>query len=430
MYVCGPTIYNYVHIGNLRAYVFADILRRVLKLNGFGLKEVMNLTDVDDKTIRDSQKENVSLSEFTLRYEKSFLEDIKKMNIEIPEVMPKATLHIKEMVNIIETLLKKGFAYKADDGIYFDISKLKNYGELAQLKKTSLKTGASERVLKDEYDKENANDFVLWKFYDEKDGDVFWETEIGKGRPGWHIECSAMSSKYLGEQFDIHTGGVDLIFPHHTNEIAQSESAFGVHPWVKFWMHNEFVLVDGKKMSKSLKNFYTLRDLIKKEYAPLELRYFFLSKVYRQKLNFTFNNLDSAKNAFQRLRNILSELKKSKEKVNEKNVELVTKQFTDFVNDDLNTPRAVSYMWEILRDDKLNDSTKYKCILEFDNVLGLNLGKEEKIEISKEIEKLVKKREEARKKKDFTTADKYRDEISKKGFVVEDKDGKSVVRKG
>jgi len=305
MYVCGPTVYNYVHIGNLRAYIFGDILRRHLKSLGLKVNHVMNITDVDDKTIRDSQKQGKSLKELANFYEKAFLEDLKDMNIEKPEVIPHATDHVKEMVALIKNLLAKGIAYKTEDGIYFSIDKFKGYGKLSKIKLKELKEGASERITKDEYDKENAQDFALWKFYDKKDGDVFWETEIGKGRPGWHIECSAMSSKYLGDSFDIHTGGVDLIFPHHENEIAQSEAANG-KDFVKYWMHNEWVLVDGKKMSKSLGNFYKLKDIIEKGYSALDLRYFYLTKLYRQKLNFTWSNLDAAKTSLQRLKNIIS----------------------------------------------------------------------------------------------------------------------------
>ena len=429
MYVCGPTIYDYVHIGNLRAYVVADVLRRYLKFNKYKVKEVMNLTDVDDKTIKKSQEQHKNLKEFTKKYEEAFYEDIKAMNIDKPDVVPKATEHIKEMVAIIKKLLKKGIAYKTEDGIYFSINKFKDYGKLSGVKIKELKAGASERVSKDEYDKEDVHDFALWKFYDKQDGDVFWETGIGKGRPGWHIECSAMSMKHLGEKFDFHLGGADLIFPHHENEIAQSETATGKKPWVKYWIHNEWLLVDGKKMSKSLGNFYKINDLIEKGYSPLDLRYFYLSKSYKQQLNFTWKNLDSAGNSLKRLKNILLELKQNKQKKNKKNIENAKKQFLEIMNDNLNTPRALSYLWEILREDKLNDSEKYELALEFDKVFGLKLNEYEKIDIPTEIKKLVADREKARKEKNFTTADKYRDEIKKKGYVVEDTDKGGVVKK-
>ncbi len=427
IYVCGPTIYNYVHIGNLRAYTFSDILRRFLKESGYKIKEVMNLTDVDDKTIRESQKQGKKLREFTDKYEKAFLENMKDLNIQKPEVMPRATEHIKEMVGLVKKLLDKGIAYKAKDGIYFSIKKFKDYGKLSGIKIKNLKAGAGKRVLKDEYDKKNINDFVLWKFYDKKDGDVFWETEIGKGRPGWHIECSAMSMKYLGENFDIHAGGVDLIFPHHENEIAQAEAATG-KKFVNYWLHNEWILVDGEKMSKSKGNFYKLNDIFKKGYSPLDLRYFYLSAHYRKPLNFTFKNLDYARNSLKRLKEIISKLDKRK-KTNKKNIELAWKQFLEFLNDDLNFPKAVSYMWDILRDNRLNDTEKYKLVLKFDKIFGLDLDKEEKIKIPKEIAKLVKEREKLRQKKDFKKADKIREKIKKLGYVTEDTKKGVVVKK-
>lgn len=418
MYVCGPTIYNYVHVGNLRAYVFSDILRRYLEFSGYKIKEVMNLTDVDDKTIKGSQKADESLRKFTEKYEKAFLEDIKSMNIEKPEVIPRATEHIKEMVEIIKKLLKDKIAYKTKDGIYFSIRKFKNYGKLSNIKINELKEGASERVEKDEYDKESANDFALWKFYDDKDGEVFWETEIGKGRPGWHIECSAMSMKYLGETFDIHTGGVDLIFPHHENEIAQSE-AFTGKKFVNYWMHNEWILADGKKMSKSLGNFYTLRDLIEKGYSPTELRYFYLSKNYRQQLNFTWENIENSKNSLNRLNNIISNLDKNQKK-NKKSIDSAKEQFSEIMDDDLNFSKGLSFLWEILRDDKLSDAEKYELAIEFDKVFGLNLGKEEKVKIPDEVKKLIDEREEARKNKNWKKSDELREKIKKLGFVIDD----------
>src|SRR3989344_565745 len=260
-YSCGPTVYNYPHIGNYRAYIFADTLKRVLLYNGYKVKHIMNLTDIDDKTIRDSQKEGKTLKEFTEFYTKEFFKDIKSLNILEPTKFTKATDYIDEMVNITKKLLEKDLAYKSEDGsVYFNIRKFKNYGKLSRLELENQKENASGRIKTDEYDKENAQDFALWKAWDKEDGDVFWETDLGKGRPGWHIECSAMSMKNLGEQIDLHTGGVEDIFPHHENEIAQSEGATGVK-FVKYWMHNEWVLVREKKMAKTDQNFYTLKDL-------------------------------------------------------------------------------------------------------------------------------------------------------------------------
>jgi len=428
IYTCGPTVYDFAHIGNFRAYVFSDILRKTLKANDFKIKEVMNLTDIDDKTIKRSQEKGKSLKEFTKRYEKAFLENSKEMNIEKPEVMPRATDNIEEMVSIIKELLKKGIAYKTNEGIYFSIKKFKDYGKLSGVKIKKLKVGASKRVLKDEYEKDNVNDFALWKFYDKKDGNIFWETDIGKGRPGWHIECSAMSMKYLGVSFDIHIGGIDLIFPHHENEIAQSEASFGKKPWVKYWMHNEWVLVDGKKMSKSKKNFYKLKDITDKGYSPLDLRYFFLSAHYRKPLNFTWMNLDNSRNSLQRLREIISKLNK-KQKKNKKNIKAAYKQFLEFLNDDINTPRALSYMWEILRENRLNDSEKYDIILKFDKVFGLDLEKVKEIKVSKELEKLILERRMLREKKDWKKADEIRKKINKLGFVIEDTKERVVIKK-
>ncbi|MBD3247627.1 cysteine--tRNA ligase [Candidatus Pacearchaeota archaeon] len=419
MYVCGPTIYNYVHIGNLRAYVFADILRRYLKFKKYKIKQVMNLTDVDDKTIRDSQKAGKTLREFTNKYKKAFLEDMDAMNIEKPEVMPRATEHIQEMIKIIQKLLDKGIAYKAEDGIYFSIKKFKDYGKLSNIDLKNLKAGASKRVSKDEYDKSNANDFVLWKFYTKEDGDVFWETKIGKGRPGWHIECSAMSTKYLGQPFDIHTGGIDLVFPHHENEIAQSQAA-NKKPFVKYWIHNEWVLVDNKKMSKSLGNFYKLKDITEKGFTPLDLRYLFLTKIYRQKLNFTWEALETAKTSLQRLKNIAHKLEDDN-RINQGYID----EFEKAMDDDLNTPKALQVLWKLARDKKAHG--KLQTIKKMDSVLGLKLLEEEKIKIPEKVQKLVKEREEAREEKNWKKSDDLRDKIEKLGYKVNDTDEGSVV---
>lgn len=425
MYVCGPTIYNYVHIGNLRAYLFADVLRRYFEFKGYQIKEVMNLTDVDDKTIRDSQKNKKSLKEFTSEYEKRFVEDIKAMNLEMPEVMPRATENIKEMVNLIRDLLKKKIAYKTEDGIYFSIKKFKGYGKLSRIKVSELKTGASERVGEDEYEKENARDFALWKFYTKEDGNVFWETELGKGRPGWHIECSAMSMKYLGESFDIHTGGEDLIFPHHENEIAQSEALTG-KKFVNYWLHNGWVLVDNKKMSKSLNNFYNLKDIIKKGYSPLDLRYFYLTKHYKQRFNFTWKNLEASKNSLQRLRNIISGLendkeirhrrtpKNFKEKFLQGENKKYLKEFEKVMDDDLNAPEGLQVLWKLVRDK--NAKGKLETIKKMDLVFGLELFEKKQEKIPKEVEQLRKQMDINRINKNYKKSDKLREEIKAKGF--------------
>jgi len=298
MYSCGPTIYQFAHIGNFRAYICVDILKGYLKYKGFKVKHVMNITDVEDKTIKGAIKEHISLKQYTKKFEKAFFEDLEKLNIDKADVFPRATDHIKEMVAIIENLLKKQAAYKAKDGIYFDISMFKDYGSLSGVELKDLQVG--KRVKEDQYEKDEAQDFALWKFWDKNDYDVFWETEIGKGRPGWHIECSAMSMKFLGKSFDIHAGGVDLIFPHHENEIAQSECSTN-KKFVRYWFHNEHLLVDGQKMSKSLGNFYTLRDLMDKDYKASAIRYLLLSVHYRQQINLTDESIEASTNAIRRL---------------------------------------------------------------------------------------------------------------------------------
>ena len=415
MYTCGMTVYDYGHIGNYRAFVSSDVLVRYLELKGYKVKKVVNITDVDDKTIKGSIKIGESLKEFTKKYEEAFLEDEKKLNIKKAVKYSRATDHIKEMVSLIEKLLKKNIAYKADDGIYFNIKKFKNYGKLSKLKIKELKVGASGRVKGDEYDKENVRDFALWKFYTNEDGNVFWKTKLGKGRPGWHIECSAMSSKYLGQQFDIHTGGVDLIFPHHENEIAQSEGAANKNnkKFVNYWIHNEWMMVNGKKMSKSLGNYYTVRDIIQMGYNPLSLRFFYLTAHYRSQLNFTLDNLKGAENSLNRLKNIISEIKDDK-KVNEK----YSNEFEKAMDNDLDTVTALQVLWSLVRDSKA--SGKINTIKKMDKVFGLDLLKVEKVEIPAEVLKMVKERELARKKKDWKLADKLRDDIKKKGFKIDD----------
>jgi cysteinyl-tRNA synthetase len=428
MYSCGPTVYNYVHLGNLRAYIFVDILRRYLKYKGFKLKHVMNITDVDDKTIRDSKKEGKTLKKFTEFYTKSFLEDLKTLNIEIPEIMPKATEEIDGMVKLVKKLLDKGVAYKAEDGIYFSISKSKGYGKLACLDIDKLKAGASGRVKEDEYDKENAHDFVLWKFWDKNDGDVFWETELGKGRPGWHIECSVMSAKNLGQPFDIHTGGVDLIFPHHTNEIAQSEEAEGKE-FAKFWIHNAHLIVNGQKMSKSLGNFYTLRDLLDKGYKPMAVRYELMATHYRQKLDFREDNLKKIPETLQKFYDFLDKLNESDGKGSKECGKIIKKseaKFEESMDNDLGISGALAAVFEfmtsinkIIGDLSKEDSKKVKKTMKkFDSVLGIMERIKE--DIPKQILELAKKREDARKAKLFKEADKYRDELKKSGYIVED----------
>jgi cysteinyl-tRNA synthetase len=408
-YSCGPTVYNYAHIGNLRTYLFNDILKRSLVFLGYDTKQVMNITDIDDKTIRGSIKEGLSLKDFTRKYEKIFFEDLKELNINKPDYVLRATENIQEMVSMIKILMDKGYAYKTSDGIYFSIKKFKNYGKLAKLEKIK---DTKERISNDEYDKENAHDFALWKFYTPEDGDVFWDTEIGKGRPGWHIECSAMSTKILGDTLDIHTGAIDLIFPHHTNEIAQSEAATG-KKFVNYWLHAGFLTMKEGKMSKSLGNVAYLKNLKEKGYSPMDYRYMCLTTHYRAELQFFDENLDSAKNAYTRLKNICAELKDDG-KINEKYIS----EFKKALEDDIEMPKALAVLWKLVRDKEADG--KYQTIKKMDEVFGLKLLEKEKIEVPSEVKKLAEQRWEAKKKKDFKKADEIREKVSKLGFAIMD----------
>jgi cysteinyl-tRNA synthetase len=431
MYTCGPTVYDYAHIGNFRAFVFEDLLKRWLQHRGYSVTHVMNLTDMDDKTIKGSQKQAKPLREYTDFYAAAFFEDIKTLNIQPATVYPRATEHVPEMVKLIKTLLEKGFAYCAEDGsVYFAVSKFPQYGKLSHLCVNELKAGA--RVSQDEYAKEEAQDFALWKAWTPQDGDVFWETELGKGRPGWHIECSAMSTKYLGETFDIHCGGVDNMFPHHENEIAQSEAATG-KTFVNYWMHNEHLLVEGKKMAKRLGNFYTLRDLLAKGLDPLAIRFLLLSTHYRQQFNFTFEALDAAKKAIERLGNLQRRLREANGKGASKELQqLVEKVQTCFggaMDDDLNVSVALASLFDFVRDinnlldtnalSKTEAANVNGFIAEFDKVLGVIPQPKEET-LPPEAEALIKKREDARKAKDWKTADAARAELRAMGIVIED----------
>ena len=437
MYSCGPTVYNFAHIGNFRNYVFVDLLKRYIKYKGYKIKHVMNITDIDDKTIRDSSKEGISLKEFTEKYTKTFFDDIKTLNIEPADIYPKATEHIKEMIDFVKVLVKKGYAYEKLNSVYYDISKFKDYGKLSRVDLSQMKAGA--RVDLDEYEKDHPGDFTLLKRskLDELKRGIYYDTEFGKVRPGWHLECSVMSMEYLGETFDIHTGGVDLIFPHHENEIAQSE-AYSGKKFVNYWSHNEHLIVDNKKMSKSLGNFYTLRDLLKKGYKPRAIRYILLATHYRQKLNFTFESLKVAENSIKRLDEFMAKLTDFKGKEhNLKVAELIEKTKNDFENamdNDLNVSIALSVMFEFMKktntlimNEKINKKNAEKAIAlmhDFDSVFGILKKEELKEEISKEIKQLIEKRQEARKNKNWKEADKIRNELKEKGIILKDtKDG-------
>jgi len=416
IYSCGPTVYDSPHIGNLRAFIFADLLKRYLKFKKYKIKHVMNITDIDDKLIKKSKGKKEKLKQITKKYTKVFFDALSSLNIEKADIYPRATEHIKEMSEIVEKLLKKNLAYKTTDGIYFNIKKFKPYGKLSGLKKQNLKKTKS-RIDKDEYDKSNARDFALWKFHTKEDGEISWQTSLGKGRPGWHIECSAMSSKYLGQPFDIHTGGIDLVFPHHENEIAQSEAAFG-KKFVKYWIHNEHLIINGRKMSKSLGNFYTLEDLLKK-YNTNTLRYLLLSTHYRQKLNLTEQSLKAAEKAVFRIMEFLSSENKKESKEIPILIKKTEKEFISALDDDLNISKALATIFNFIRkSNKLGSGKKSKeLIKKINSVLGLKI---EKQKIPKEVKELVDKREKARKNKEWKEADKLRDKIKKLGFQLDD----------
>ena len=433
MYTCGPTVYDYAHIGNFRAFLFEDLFKRWFTYRGFNVIHVMNLTDVDDKTIKGSQKQDLPLSQFTDFYIKAFFEDLKTLNVVPADVYPRATDHIPEMVTLIKTLMKKGYAYRGEDGsIYYCISKFPNYGKLSKLKIGELKAGA--RVSQDEYAKEEAQDFALWKVWTPQDGDVYWETELGKGRPGWHVECSAMSMKFLGETFDIHCGGVDNMFPHHENEIAQSEAATG-KKFVNYWLHNEHLFVEGKKMAKSFGNFYTLRDLLAKECDPIAIRYLLMSVHYRQQFNFNFEALESAKSAVGKLRNFVRRLHEVEGAQDSKGIvatlsEKLEACFGGSMDDDLDVGTAVASLFDFVREiNNLMDENKVSkqeaadiggLMMRIDEVLGV-IGKVEVEEaLPTEIDVLVQKRESARKAKNWKDADDIRAQLKAMGIMLED----------
>lgn len=422
IYSCGPTVYDYMHIGNLRTFVFADLMERVLVFNGYKLKTVQNITDIDDKIIKRAKERGISISELSQEYEKYFLEDIKKLNIKPKDVVPHATEYVEKMQAYIQVLIDKELAYIEKDGsVYFDISKFDRYGKLSGIDASTLKTGT--RSLSDEYTKEDIQDFALWKA--ELRDEVGYESAWGWGRPGWHIECSVMSQENLGDTLDLHMGGVDLIFPHHENEIAQSEGKTG-KDFVRYFVHGAHMLVDGKKMSKSLGNFYKLSDLEQKNFDPMVLRYLYLQTHYRQEMNFTWEALEAAQTALNKLRAEFISWEEAKVGCAE-----FEQNFMDSVSTDLNIPKALSIVWEMIKSD-YPSSAKKRSLLKMDEILGLNLAKFQpgRIEVSSEVQKLVEKREELRKAGDFKGADKVRSEIEERGFMIEDSDdGSKIVRK-
>jgi cysteinyl-tRNA synthetase len=437
MYTCGPTVYFYAHIGNFRTYIFEDLLRRYLEYKGYRVTQVLNLTDVDDKTIRNSQKEGVSLNEFTAKYIEGFFRDLDTLNIERAEVYPRATEHINEMVALIKRLIEKGNTYEADGSIYYRISSFSDYGKLAGLDPSTLKVGA--RVDSDEYEKEDARDFALWKAWTPDDGDVFWETELGKGRPGWHIECSAMSMKYLGETFDIHTGSEDNIFPHHQNEIAQSEAATG-KTFSRFWIHSRWLVLESGKMSKSLGNFTVIPDLLKKGYSPRAIRYALMSVHYRQRLVYGDDTLDVATSTLERIDNLITNLRETNgSEVGEPLNDLLTKTVTDFeahMDDDLNIAPALGALFTMMkavnvwlsegRVSQAEGGQIIDILKKLDKVLGVMSFAEDIID--KEIQSLIEERTEARKRKHWAEADRIRKELEKRGIILQDRPEGTIWR--
>jgi cysteinyl-tRNA synthetase len=430
IYSCGPTVYDYAHIGNFRNFTFVDVLRRTLKLFGYKVIHAMNITDIDDKIIRNAQKEGVAFSSIAQRYEKAFIEDCRYLKLEPMEFYPRATEHINEMVDLVKTLIEKGYTYEADGSIYYRISRFKEYGKLSRIDKEGLKAGA--RVDSDEYEKGDLRDFVLWKGY--RDGEPSWETAIGKGRPGWHLECSAMSSKYLGKTFDIHTGAEDLIFPHHENEIAQSEAA-NEQLFVKYWLHCAFLNMKTEKMSKSKGNILTVHDLSRQGQDPSAIRYFLLSVHYRKPLAYSEEAIEASKAAVLRLRGFrqrIAEIIDAGQREDGAGLgDKIAKSREEFFRalaDDLNTARALGAIFEMIRE--INPSIEsqelrtsdaravMEFLLEFNQIAAVFEDAAEML--PEEIEELVNQRQNARSSRDFALADKIRDELRAKGIVLDD----------
>lgn len=433
MYSCGPTVYYYAHIGNLRTYLFMDNLRRVLKYNGYDLLHAMNITDVghlvsdadegEDKMAVAAKRENKDPYEIAEFYTNKFMQDLNKLNIGKPEIICRATDHIKEMEEYVQEIIKNGYTYETENTIYFDTSKLDKYGVLSNIKIDEQKAGA--RV---DFDKEkkNVTDFALWIKAPENHI-MKWDTFWGKCYPGWHIECSAMGRKYLGKHFDIHTGGIDHIPIHHENEIAQSKGCTGEIP-ANFWMHSEFLLIDGGKMSKSLNNVYTISDLEAKGFSAMDYRMFNFTSHYRNKLNFTWNSLESAKIALSRLKEGYQKHNIGTEDIDISKIEEYKQKFNEAINDDLNMPQAMSVVWDVVKEN--SKSKQYAELLrEFDEVLGLKIDEKDEIELPEEVKKLVQERKLARENKDWAKSDELRDKIIEMGFLVKDtKDGMEITK--
>ncbi len=433
MYSCGPTVYYFAHIGNLRTYLFMDNLRRVLKYNGYELMHAMNITDVghlesdadegEDKMAKAARRENKDPYEIAKFYTEKFMVDLDKLNIEKPEIICKATEHIKEMEEYVQKIIENGYAYETKDTIYFDTSKLDKYGVLSNINIDEQKAGARVEF---DTEKKNVTDFALWIKAPESHI-MKWDTFWGKCYPGWHIECSAMGKKYLGEHFDIHTGGIDHIPIHHENEIAQSKGYSGQIP-ANFWMHSEFLLIDGGKMSKSLNNVYTISDLEAKGFTAMDYRMFNFTSHYRNKLNFTWDSLESAKISLARLKESYKKQLLGTEDVEESIIEGYKTRFNEAINDDLNMPQAMSVVWEVAKNP-IKSPKFAKLLLKFDEVLGFKLGEEEKIQLPEEIQKIVEERKIARENKDWAKSDELRNLLNEKGYSVKDTKDEMIIKK-
>ncbi len=436
IYSCGPTVYKDATIGNLRTNIFQDILRRVLRYNGYKIKHAMNITDVghlvsdgdegEDKMIKSAREEHKSPEEIAKHYTKLFFDDLKALNIETPEIVCKATDHIKEMLQYVEVLVKKGYAYETSTAIYFDVSKLDKYPVLSNLNVEDQKAGARVEV---DPEKKNPYDFALWIKAPENHL-MKWDSPWGPSYPGWHIECSAMGQKYLGEQFDIHTGGIDLIPTHHENEIAQSKGYCGKIP-ARYWLHGEYLLIDGGKMSKSLGNVYLLKDIIDRGYNPLTYKLFSYSSHYRNKLNFTWKGMDAAEKSLERLKNGYKLHLNGTDEVDDDTVNEFEERFHKAINDDLNMPLAMGVVWEVVRNNKKSPKLA-QLLLKFDTVMGLKIDEEDKKEenIPEEILNLIEKRKQARNDKNWEESDRLRDLINSKGYNIKDtKEGTEVSKK-
>ena len=435
-YYCGPTVWNYGHIGNFRSAIAADIVRRYLKFKGYKVTHVMNITDVEDRIIAESQKAGLTIDEYTAKYIDALWEDFDALGCERPDIVPRATRHIPEMVTLIEKLLESNHAYRSDDSIYYRIASFPEYGKLSKINFAGNIAGASDRIDTDKYDKEDARDFALWK-EPGSDTEPAWDASIGRGRPGWHIECSAMSMKYLGETFDIHAGGIDLVFPHHENEIAQSEGATGKE-FVRYWIHFEHLKVDGETMSKSKGNYYTFRDITAKGFSPAAIRYFLLSVPHNKQLNFTFDALAGAERTVASLRDFRARLSEAKTEPgkNEKLSETAARALQEFeagMDDDFNTSIALAAIHNLSREVNTalarkqvkaeNQQELLALIDRFDTVLNI-FGKQQREMLDSEIQSLIDERQEARRRRDFRRADEIRDELASRGIILEDtKDG-------